>query len=107
MSCTFYDAGHILGSAIAVIRIHENGRYYNIAFTGDIGRFGKPIIKDPTLNFADEHKDIDLLIMESTYGDRIHEPVKDFVGRYLQSGRNCFDSVFCIRAHPGASLYFA
>jgi metallo-beta-lactamase family protein len=81
MTCTFYDAGHILGSAITVIRIHENGRHYNIGFTGDIGRFDKPIIKDPTLNFADEHKDIDLLIMESTYGDRLHEPVKDLKPR--------------------------
>jgi metallo-beta-lactamase family protein len=46
-------------------------------FTGDIGRFAKPIIQDPTLNFADEHRDIDLLIMESTYGDRLHDPVAD------------------------------
>jgi metallo-beta-lactamase family protein len=81
MSCTFYDAGHILGSAITVIRVCENGRHYNIGFTGDIGRFEKPIIKDPTLNFAVEHKDIDLLIMESTYGDRLHDPVKDLKPR--------------------------
>ena len=81
MTCTFYDAGHILGSAITVIRVRENGRHCNIAFTGDIGRFNKPIIKDPTLNFADEHKDIDLLIMESTYGDRLHDPVKDLKPR--------------------------
>ena len=46
-------------------------------FTGDIGRFDKPIIQDPTLNFAEEHRDIDLLIMESTYGDRLHDPVSD------------------------------
>jgi metallo-beta-lactamase family protein len=77
MTCTFYEAGHILGSAITVIRVHENGRHYNIAFSGDIGRFDKPIIKDPCLNFAEEHKDIDLLLMESTYGDRLHDPVKD------------------------------
>ncbi len=81
MTCTFYDAGHILGSAITVIRVHENGRHYNIAFTGDIGRFDKPIIKDPCLSFADEHKNIDLLIMESTYGDRLHDPVKDLKPR--------------------------
>ena len=77
MTCTFYEAGHILGSAISVIRVRENGRYYNIAFSGDIGRFDKPIIKDPALNFAEEHREIDLLIMESTYGDRLHDPVKD------------------------------
>jgi metallo-beta-lactamase family protein len=77
ITCTFYEAGHILGSAISVLRVRENGRFYNIAFTGDIGRFDKPIVKDPNLSFADEHKDVDLLIMESTYGDRVHDPVKD------------------------------
>jgi metallo-beta-lactamase family protein len=81
MTCTFYDAGHIIGSAISVIDIDENGRRYRVGYTGDIGRFDKPIIKDPTLSFADEHKDIDLLIMESTYGDRLHEPVKDLKPR--------------------------
>ena len=84
MTCTFYDAGHILGSAITVIGIQENGRRCNIAYTGDIGRFDKPIIRDPTLNFAEEHKDIDLLIMESTYGDRLHDPVKDLKPRLKQ-----------------------
>jgi metallo-beta-lactamase family protein len=77
MTCTFYDAGHIIGSAITVIRVNQNGRSYNIGFTGDIGRFDKPIIKDPTLNFAAEHKNIDLLIMESTYGDRLHDPTEE------------------------------
>jgi metallo-beta-lactamase family protein len=77
MSCTFYDAGHILGSAITVIRAQENGRHYNICYTGDIGRFDKPIIKDPTLDFIEEDTNVDLLIMESTYGDRLHAPVQD------------------------------
>jgi metallo-beta-lactamase family protein len=77
MTCTFYDAGHIIGSAITVIGARQNGRPLNICYTGDIGRFNKPIIKDPTLNFADEHKDIDLMIMESTYGNRVHDPVQD------------------------------
>jgi metallo-beta-lactamase family protein len=91
MTCTFYDAGHILGSAITVIRVHENGRHYNIGFTGDIGRFEKPIIKDPTLNFAEEHKSIDLLIMESTYGDRLHDPVKDLIPRLKQVLQDTYD----------------
>ena len=77
MICTFYDAGHILGSAISMIKVTENGRNYNICYTGDIGRFNKPILKNPTLSFAEEHRDIDLLIMESTYGNRVHEPVQD------------------------------
>jgi metallo-beta-lactamase family protein len=75
--CTFYEAGHILGSAISILKFHENGRPYTICYTGDIGRFDKPIIKNPALTFLDGDLDIDLMIMESTYGDRLHEPLKD------------------------------
>lgn len=73
----FYEAGHILGSAITVIRASENGKARTIAYTGDLGRFGKPILKDPNLDFYAEDRHVDLLIMESTYGDRVHEPVID------------------------------
>ncbi len=83
-SCTFYDAGHILGSAISIIRTHDNGRDFTVGFTGDIGRFGKPILKDPTLAFAEEDRNLDLLILESTYGDREHEPVMDLEPRLKQ-----------------------
>jgi len=76
-TCTFYDAGHILGSAFSMIKIRENNRLYNICYTGDVGRFGSPIIKDPTLTFQEEDRVVDLLIMESTYGNRLHEPVQD------------------------------
>jgi metallo-beta-lactamase family protein len=51
MTCTLYDAGHILGSALTMIRARGNGRISTICYTGDIGRFDKPIIKDPTLDF--------------------------------------------------------
>jgi len=77
MTCTFYDAGHILGSAVAIINARENGRRYRIGYTGDLGRFDKPIIKDPTLQFAEQDREVDLLVMESTYGDRLHPPVAD------------------------------
>jgi metallo-beta-lactamase family protein len=83
-TCTLYDAGHILGSAFSVIRSHENGRNLTICFTGDMGRFDKPIIKDPTLDFDEQDRKIDLLIMESTYGDRLHEPVADLKPRLKQ-----------------------
>lgn len=77
VSCTFYDAGHILGSAITMIKARENGRSYTVCFTGDLGRFEKPILENPTLQFEDKRMDVDLLIMESTYGNRFHEPVKN------------------------------
>jgi metallo-beta-lactamase family protein len=80
-TCSFYDAGHILGSAISIITVRENDRTYRVGFTGDIGRFDKPILNDPTLSFDEAERDLDLLIMESTYGDRLHEPATDMAGQ--------------------------
>jgi len=77
---TFYDAGHILGSAFSVITVKEKDQVRKILYTGDMGRFKKPIIHDPTLEFAEKDRDIDLLVMESTYGNRFHDPVKDLKG---------------------------
>ena len=76
-TCTLYNAGHILGSAITIIKAKENGRTLTIGYTGDIGRFDKPIVMNPALDFEEEDRRIDMLIMESTYGDRLHEPVQD------------------------------
>lgn len=77
ITLTFYDAGHILGSAFSMMQLQHNGQTKTICYTGDIGRFNKPIIRDPNTRFAEEHRDVDLMIMESTYGDRKHEPVED------------------------------
>jgi len=76
-TCTFYEAGHILGSALSMIKVRNNGRWYTVCYTGDIGRFNKPIIKDPALNFEATDQDIDFMVMESTYGNRFHDPIKD------------------------------
>ena len=81
MVCTFYEAGHILGSAISIIRAQVNGRTFSVGYTGDIGRFDKPILRDPCLEFEPEDRRLDLLIMESTYGDRFHEAVVDLKPR--------------------------
>jgi len=83
MTCTFYDAGHILGSAISMISERRNGRATRIGFTGDLGRFDKPILNNPQLTFPDAEREVDLLVMESTYGDRLHEPVADLKGQLL------------------------
>lgn len=83
-SCIFYDAGHILGSAMSVLKVRENGGSRILMHTGDIGRFNKPITKDPCLDFAEEDRDIDLLLMESTYGNREHEPIGDLKGRLAE-----------------------
>jgi metallo-beta-lactamase family protein len=70
-----YDAGHILGSTSMVLDLTEGPRPVRLAFSGDVGRRGLPIIRDPQ-----PLPPVDYLIMESTYGDRRHEaiaPVKD------------------------------
>ena len=77
MTCSFYDAGHILGSSFTAIRAKENGRSFNVLYTGDIGRFDRPILNNPTLSFDEADRDVDLLIMESTYGNRFHDPVDE------------------------------
>jgi len=76
-TCKFYEAGHILGSAISILKMTENGQTKTICYTGDIGRFNKPIIRDPALSFEEQDRKIDLMIIESTYGNRQHEPVQD------------------------------
>lgn len=77
----FFDAGHILGSAVVLVRISENGNLKRVLFTGDLGRFDMPLLKNPTTLFPEEDRHIDLLIMESTYGNREHEPGQDLKGR--------------------------
>ena len=72
VEATFRDAGHILGSAGVVLNIRENGRSFRLGFSGDIGRTDVPILRDP-----DVLRDLDALIMESTYGDRLHSPNED------------------------------
>ncbi len=64
----FYDAGHVLGSAITVLDVEEKGQKKRLVFTGDLGRRDRPILRDPEVP-----EGADLLITESTYGDRLHD----------------------------------
>ena len=69
---TFRDTGHILGSAMVFLDVEENGRQRRVVFSGDLGRKGLPILRDP------EHVDrADVLITEGTYGGRFHKPIED------------------------------
>jgi len=67
VTLTFRDAGHILGSAQVVLNITEGGRSYRYLFSGDIGRGGDAILRDPA-----PVENVDYLQMEATYGDRLH-----------------------------------
>ena len=67
---TFIDAGHILGSASVVLDCTEGGATRRLVFSGDIGRSGLAIIRDP-----EPPEGADVVVMESTYGNRTHESV--------------------------------
>lgn len=64
----FFDAGHILGSSCIYLEIKEGRKKIRLGFTGDIGRYDKRILRDP-----EPFPQVDYLIMESTYGDRLHD----------------------------------
>jgi metallo-beta-lactamase family protein len=70
----FFDAGHILGSAAISLEIEERGRKIRFWFSGDIGRYSLPLLRDPVLP-----EPADYLLMESTYGDKSHnDPIAAF-----------------------------
>ena len=79
VTVTFHDAGHILGSAMLEIRIRDKGQEQCVVFSGDIGQWDKPLIRDPTL--LDE---ADYVVMESTYGDKDHDRDVDLEDQLCQ-----------------------
>jgi metallo-beta-lactamase family protein len=72
VEAAFYDAGHVLGSSIIRAKVRWNGQERIIIFSGDIGRPGRPILCDPTVFDA-----ADYVLVESTYGDRLHDEAMD------------------------------
>ncbi len=68
INATFYDAGHVLGSAMIKVIISQNGEERSLLFSGDIGRCNKPILQDPTF-----FTEADYVMVESTYGNRTHD----------------------------------
>jgi metallo-beta-lactamase family protein len=82
IAATFVDAGHILGSAIIVLQVREAPAARTIVFSGDLGRPGTPILRDPTvLDRAD------VVVVESTYGGRAHEPQAEAVDGLVDAVR--------------------
>jgi len=88
-TCKLYEAGHILGSSVAMVKFQDNGQSKTICYTGDIGRYDKPILRDPSKNFNGE--EVDLLLMESTYGNRFHDAVVDLKPRLQEVLTETFD----------------
>ncbi|OFW55374.1 MAG: hypothetical protein A2133_04835 [Actinobacteria bacterium RBG_16_64_13] len=103
----FHDAGHILGSAFLELRLEEKGEKVKVLFSGDLGQPDQPIIRDPEII-----EQTDYLVMESTYGDRLHshngEPVKELaeiLKEAKRSGGNVVIPAFAV-GRTQELLYF-
>ena len=103
----FRDAGHILGSASIMLEINENGKKTRLGFTGDLGRDEMPILRNPNIM-----RDLDVLIMESTYGNRLHsvsdeaeeELATTIIETYKSKWKNNY-SFFCCGKNSIVSLH--
>jgi metallo-beta-lactamase family protein len=88
VTATFLDAGHILGSAIIHLEVRDgDGPASTLVFSGDLGRPGTPILRDPTVQAA-----ADYVVVESTYGGREHEPETEAVRMLAEAVRATSDA---------------
>jgi len=85
LSYEAYDAGHILGSSAILLHYHQDGRKIKVAFSGDVGRPDQAIVRDP-----DRLPPVDYVIMESTYGDRLHKDLAAVADKLAEAvNRTC------------------
>jgi len=98
VTVTFLDAGHILGSALVLLELQERRRRLRLLFTGDLGRRGLPILRDPT-----PAPEADVLLIESTYGDRLHPPpmeaesrLRNLIGQVCSAGGKVVIPAFAV-----------
>jgi len=98
VSARLVEAGHMLGSAGVVLDLEEKGRRLRLMFSGDIGRRDLPLLRDPVLPH-----DVDILIMESTYGDTVHdtadkayEQLLTLIRRAMQRGGKIIIPAFAV-----------
>jgi metallo-beta-lactamase family protein len=80
VSAAFLDAGHILGSAIVTVTVVDEGREKKLVFSGDLGHRGLPIVRDSTPVLR-----ADALVIESTYGNRVHKGMEDTVEEFIHA----------------------
>ena len=81
----FLDAGHILGSGTLELWFQDSEKEKKIVFSGDIGKTGNPIVRDPS-----NPVEADFIVMESTYGNRLHKPFKESVDELAGAIRTTF-----------------
>ncbi|MBQ6893124.1 MAG: MBL fold metallo-hydrolase [Clostridia bacterium] len=82
----FIDAGHLLGSASICFEINEDGERRTVVFSGDIGNVNRPLIRDPK-----PPKEADYVVIESTYGDRLHGERPDYISQLSAILQRTFD----------------
>ena len=87
VTASFHDAGHILGSAMIEVDVALNDEKRRIIFTGDIGRWDRPIVRNPST-----FDQADYIVMESTYGDRTHADIEEVDGQLEQVIKNAVKS---------------
>jgi metallo-beta-lactamase family protein len=98
ITATFIDAGHILGSASIFLELEEDGKQHRILFSGDLGYSGRAILRDPTTT-----PHVDTVLMETTYGDRLHKQLKpsidelyDAINTTVKRGGNIIIPTFAL-----------
>jgi metallo-beta-lactamase family protein len=87
VTVTAFDAGHILGSASVRFDVAEAGRSRSIAFSGDLGNSGRPLLRDPVPPAG-----VEIVVMETTYGDRLHRPLAASVTELADAVRQSLDA---------------
>ena len=86
ISIKFTDAGHLLGSASITATVTENGKTERIVFSGDLGNTNRPLINDPG-----QPESADYIVIESTYGNRLHGERPDYIGQLTRIIQETFD----------------
>jgi metallo-beta-lactamase family protein len=79
ITAEYSDAGHILGSACILLQVEEDGRQRRILFSGDLGLDQRPILRDP-----DPPPEADIVVMETTYGDRVHKQLEPSIEEFYE-----------------------
>jgi metallo-beta-lactamase family protein len=109
LCAVFHDAGHILGSAMIELNASGDGRSRRFVFSGDIGQWDRPILRDPSLL-----AEADFIVMESTYGDRDHRQndgvqarLAEVIRRTVEAGGNLVIPVFAVERAQELVYHFS
>lgn len=109
ITATLHDAGHVLGSAMIRLQVKQNAETRTVIFSGDMGGWGKPIVRDPTL-----FDEADYVVIESTYGDRILEKpdaiadsLEEVINSTVQAGGNIVIPSFALERAQDVLYYLS